>query len=102
MFSVEAPDEPRETALSGAHGLERNMRNVMPDATPRTARFFTREGGEVYVREDELHVRDFSVKAFALARKHARATPRLIPRKREESGEEPERNKDENEMHHGV
>lgn len=78
------------------------MRYSMPDVVRRVARFLAREGDEVYMREDKLDARDLLVEALTFAREHARATPRLISREREEAGDERERDDDEDEMRHGV
>ena len=97
-----ALDEPREQALDCAHRSEREVRGVMPDMAPHASSFLAREGGEVYTRENELNARDAPIEALTRGREHAGAAPRLVPREREESEEEPERGEDEYEMRHGV
>lgn len=94
--------ESRERALGDAHRLERDVRDVVPDAMHCAARLLAREGGEIDMREDELGMRGRSVEALARGREEARAAPRFIARKREESGEERERGEDKNEMCHDV
>lgn len=102
MFGVEVPDEPRETALGGTHGLKRNVHYLMSDEMHRAAQFSAREGGEVDMREDKLHMRDLLVEALAFAREYARAAPRFILRERKKAGKKPEGDKGEDKICHGV
>jgi len=102
VFGVEVPDEPRETALGGAHRLERDVYYSMSDVVHRVAQFIARERGEIDMRENEFCARDSLVEVCARPREYARAASRFIVCQCEKAGEESESGEHEDEIRHGV
>ncbi len=98
---VEIADEARQEALGGAHDYEREMYAVMPDAVQGAMHLVPHECGEIDMRQDECDMLDRMVKVGTFFGEEAPAAARLILGKREESGEERERAKNESEVCHG-
>ena len=97
---AQVPDEAREQSFGAPHGLEREVRDVVSDASNDAAHLVPQECGEINVSEDELDALDVAVEMCALAREYARAAPRLIPGERDEAAEERERDEEEDKMPH--
>lgn len=94
--------QPREKAFGRAHGLKREVRDVVAEAARKAAHFVAEKCAEVYMPKDELNALNITVKTGAALRKDARAAPRFVIGQSEKTSKERERDEDENEMSHGV
>ncbi len=98
---AQVADEPREEAFGRPHGLERELRESVPEAAGRAPELALEERAEIDMREDELDALDFPVEARARACEEACAAPRLVGDEREEPREEEKGGEDEEEVRHG-
>ena len=98
---AEVPDEAREEAFGGTHGLERKMCNIVAHTSGQVAHFVPQERTEVDMLEDEFHAFNIPIEARALRREYACTAARLVIREGEKSPEKYERHEDEDQIGHG-
>lgn len=94
------PDKACQKAFDGAYALQRQVRDLVPDAVRGAIHLRTEECAEVDVLQDEFAARDIPIETGALWFEEPRAAARLISRKCEETGKECERDEDEKEICH--
>lgn len=101
MPGAQVANESREQSFGRAHRLKCEVCDIVPNAVHRTEHFIPRERGKVNVLQNEFDARDAPVEAGAHFGENARAATLLIPRERKKTGEERERDGDEEEVCHG-
>ncbi len=98
---TQVPYETREEPLGRSHGLKREVRDRVPDADEGVTHFISRECGQIDMRHDKLGTLDNRIERRTLRSKETYALPRLVVRKRDESGKERDREQYCGKVRHG-